>query len=1650
MTLSTDSQFTRTELHRGMSHQVFRIVTQQDGAVIVKQAIDDGASISRLRHEQEILARLQGVTGCPSLVRYDPANRKLVMADFGGVTLSQSHLAGRMNIEQFLSLSEALALIVAAIHARGVIHKDLNPGNILVRLDDLQPQVIDFDLATTFAKEMPGFEHPVHMQGTPAYMSPEQTGRMNRPVDYRADLYSLGATLYELATGVPQFEETDTLSLMHAHLARSPRPPFEMAPWLPQRLSELILTLLAKEPDDRYQSAAGLAFDIRRLRDALGNHESLEQVQLRLNDIPLAPRLPHRLYGRDRELETLLGAFASVTQGGSQNLFVAGYAGIGKTALINEIHRPVTLGRGLFVSGKFDQFQRNRPFLAPAQSLNQLCQLLLSESEEVAAQWRERILAGLGQDAGALFGAVPDLELLLGPQPDAPELGPHETQIRLRSLLVAFVRQVAAPDHPLVLFLDDLQWADQPSLEFVSALLGETFLNGLLLIGAYRDNEVDASHPLYRLLQQPVFSGEPVHLLTLSNLSVDQIAFLLADMLHMPPDIVQTLAAALHAKTSGNPFFTVEFLNLLYREGVLYLDLPQGTWSWDIEAIFSHPASANVVDFLTAQLAVLASDTAGALTVAACLGNECQLGRLALASGAVPGDLVGWLTPALERGILDTPNTLAFNQAEVNVRLRFCHDRMQQAAYHLCDDGARAKLHLSIARRLFQAGIDPADPFSVAGHYAAAAQLIVETDEQALARALFLKAAIQSNHVGAFTAAERLLRLGMSLLATDAWTTAFDESFAFNTELHLTLYRQARFSEADEVYARLEARTEAPERLVEATCLQMKSLAARTEYDAAVRLGSVLLERLGVTVPLADPSVSLSLDMEQLYRIAESETETFLPDRMAPSDPRLIGTVRLLESVASAASHSQPLITGWVSARFALQWTETGYLNDYLTMITALIITTIALRGDFHLGYRVAQRALAMGLAHEHGNQTAIVQHLYAIFVNHWFNPLETTLGYARAAFNGLLRCGDLDYACMSLVSPMTVVFETGAQLTQIQPEVAAALTFARKTGNRHAEQIYLPYQQVAHTLEGGAISSGSFDDDDFREQDFLEATQGNPQAGCMFHVFRALSAAIYQDDVTLIREAEAAVNLTPYVLGVYITVQANALHSLALIQQIRTASESGRSALRECLERNQAWLAARAADAPMNFGHLHEWIAAEYLDAFDQPWEALQGFEQSMRHAQGNQRPWHYALITERAGQAYARRGLEQASRYLLSRACQLYQQWGAIGKVRAMQRALHFLEVNLFRSSTSSQGDSMDHEALLRASQTLASEISKPRLVARVVELVGQLTGATDTRLLLLDENDQWQLEGGVRDQELLDHIPLADARERRLVAASVLQLGLKTMKPIVSDDAAVDSRFAGDPHFAGMPMCSLLAVPVLARGRVIAFLTLENRLARAAFTESRVEMISLLCRQLAVSLENTQLYQSLERKVAERTAALSTANDQLQQLSERDGLTNVANRRKFDAAYEMEWRRGVRTRQSLAILMIDIDRFKLYNDHYGHQVGDRCLQTVAAVIQASAQRSGELVARYGGEEFVAILPGLNTQSASEVAEKMRATVEAQLLEHACNTPSLVVTISVGVAACIPEKADHPGGLIAQADACLYRAKNSGRNQVIWQLDC
>lgn len=1401
-----------------------------------------------------------------------------------GVSLDRSGLMGRIDLDEFLALAEELSALVGAIHDCGVIHNAVRPTAVMVRAESPRLSIPDFATASTFAEEVTGFEAIGGPVEALAYASPEQSGRINRTVDYRTDLYSLGATLYALATGAPPFSEATGMGMVHAHLTQLPQSPRESAPWLPECVAHMLLRLLAKEPDDRYQSATGLAHDLAALRRARRDGRPLESVPLRTRDMPLSLRPSRRLYGRADELAVLEAALDDVLQGKSRHLFIAGRSGVGKTALINELQRSVTLRHGLFARGKFEQFQAHRPFLAWSQSLRHLCHRLLTEPDTDLADLRRRLMTTLGPHAAALVEIIPEVGSLLGDMLPAPEAPSPEMPARLRSLSVRLIREIALRRKPVVLVLDDLQWADQPSLHLLAALLAEPSMPGLMVIGSYRDDAIDASHPLALILRQSTGAGPAPPVMTLENLPLRDITQMLADMLRASAGDVRSLADIVLGITAGNPYFVMSVLQAWHRDGLLAPDFEHGRWQWDERRIVARRDDSSVAAWLRDEVTNLPRATAEALATAACLGTDFSLGQLALATGHAVADLVTQLMPALERGMLVTSSAAAVGQLDPRAVLRFEHDRMQQAAYQLLDTAARRQRHRAIARRLWSAA-NPDDETlarQAAEHFANAGELIVAAHEKQLARGLFLRSARQSWRAGAYDVAERFLRQGIGLLPENAWQTARDEVWQLYVELHVTCYSEAKHEEADEIYALLAAQAASPAMLVDVACVQVMSLSNRTRYADAVGLGCELLRQLGVDVPREQALLGLDHELAALLRHVTAEGHLRLPLAAAVAEPGRDGAAKLMNRMIPAAFFLDPHVACWLAARCGQRWIEEGYRHAYAYPMACIMLATISRRGEYAIGYQAATDAFAAVAAAEHGVEAARTQHVLGLFSCHWYEPLEHGLRHAREAFDGLLLAGEMEFACYTFFTSQAAVLDTCRHLDELAPEIDAALEFAAQTGNRHAEPAYLAYRQFLRALTGRTLAPGSFTDADFDEENHLARADLNPMARCYFHLHRAIAACIFGDDDELIRHAEAAVDLASYITGFYPTVLVWVMHALGLVCRVRRGADL--AGVQPQLTAIRGWLAARAADAPMNFAHLADFVEAACQEVLGSSQQAFVLFERSMRRASANRRPWHLALITEQAGRCFMRCDLDHAGRLLLGEACDHYRAFGADGKAAALEAELPFLRDRAALMSENRAVSSLHEQGLIAVSQALAAERSVPRLVARVVDYVSQLTGATDVRLLALDVENRWMLKGGTRAGVPIERMTREAAEAVGWVAASVVRLGLATLEPTVSEDAVLDSRFSHDPYFQSLPRCSLLAMPVFVQGRPKAFVILENRLFRDAFTPRHIATITALCGQLAISIDNARMYESLERKVAERTREAEEARAQERRSEER----------------------------------------------------------------------------------------------------------------------------------------------------------------------
>ncbi|HTP15729.1 MAG TPA: AAA family ATPase, partial [Streptosporangiaceae bacterium] len=1159
---------------------------------------------------------------------------------------------------------------------------------------------------------------------------------------------------------------------------------------------------------------------------------------------------PSRLVGRDDEIAALEAAFHDALAGRCRAVLIGGPPGVGKTALVDQLRPVVTGGDGWFVAGKFDQYRRDLEADAVHQAGRALGRLLLAEPEDELAEVRERILATVGANAGLLAATTPELAALMAVPPDPGD--PLTAQARAQRTAAGLLRAAASRKRPLVVVVDDLQWAGRTALGFVDLVLSEEPIEGLLLAATYRDDEVDGAHPLAEPLSRWRHQSG-VQTLRLDNLPPTSLAAMVAEMLHVSLAAAQDLADVLRTHTAGNPYQTVELLEELRRGG--QLTATASRWQWDIAAVGAHLGDANAVALPVARAEVLPQPSRAMVEAMACLGGWAEVGLLQTATGEQGVEQA--LRPALEGGLLVAEPGL--QQA-----VRFRHDRLREAILAALDPSRRRDLHLGMARRLAPVP----EFFSVAAEqYLPVTDAVDDPVERRRVVWLLRRAAEQASLIGDHARVNTLLTAALPLIAPGEVAMLTE----LHTARHAALYSLGRLEEADEEYRTIEQLS--PETLgrAKATAVQVRSLTNRNRHAKALRLGIESLRELGTAVPAADSlAAALEHQSDHLYRwLGHTDAADDLA-RPAIVDPAVIAVSGLINATLVPAYFTQDLsMHAWLSLEALRILIEHGPDRALIAPACQAGASAIVLRGDYLAAYHCRRRLLALGEARGYEPGTSEVRFLFAL-LSCWAEPIESGVEQARRARDGLIAACDLANAAYTYSQTVFLMLDCEPALASYAAEAEAGLAFLRRTGNEQTAQLLESYRWLIDVLRGERSAVAG-------EPVPAEGYAANPAALFHAHCARALAAAIFGDPAGLARHTAAAMPLLPAATPLYPIAVARLLRGLALARQARDADGEERAAVLSELGEVTRWLAARATDAADNFAHLVRLLEAERAWALGDAWAAALAFDAARQGAADGRRPWHRALITERAARFHLTHGLEHIGSALLAETRDQYAAWGATAKVAQLDWAYPSLRpgpgtpgpgtgpsANTVQGWSTVTTGTLDLLGILSASQALSSETNVEKLHARVVEVLGALTGATAVHLLLWDEDRQdWLLP-------VPAGIVQVGAGHETAAPLSVLRYIARTGEPLVVGDATADDRFARDVYLADADRCSLLALPILSRGALRAVLVLENRLLRDAFTATRLDAVKLIAGQLAVSLENAQVYAEF-RRIADEQAAL-----------------------------------------------------------------------------------------------------------------------------------------------------------------------------------
>ncbi|MCA9663930.1 MAG: AAA family ATPase [Myxococcales bacterium] len=1442
----------------------------------------------------------------------------VVMRDSGGVALARVLEAGRLQLDEALELAISLARSLVTLHRRGVIHRDINPANIIYDRAERSAQIVDLGIASLLDREAAPAVSPEHLEGTLLYLSPEQSGRTGRAVDHRTDLYALGATFYEILCGHPPFLSDDPLELVHAHLARTPLSPSRVDPSIPEPVSNIVLKLLAKSPDDRYQSAEGLVADLERCIAALAEGD-VESFPLGQSDRSARLRLPERLYGRQRELDRLLSAYERAADGTRQLVALGGVPGVGKSELVRELARPIRERGGRLVSGKFENLHGEIPYAALVGAIADLTLQMLGDDEQQLVQLKRGLRESLDlEDAALLHNLVSaelahliDLEATThGISEDAAErhelagasatadvstLPRAEAERRLGRAVRRFIAVVTSRLQPLVIFIDDVHLADNASLRLIDNLLGDDNVHQLLVIAAYRSDIVGETHPWTIALRALRDGTAGVETMQLDVLGSGHIAQLVSDALGTTPEEAAPLAELLAEKTHGNPLFVGRFLQSLTVDGTLYFDADGRRWRWDLDAIARREIAENVVDLLLEQMAQLPAQTSAVLEVAAIVGTRFDVALVAELAGETVASVVASLEPALRDGIVEaccgglgfltkvksTPDAASCFMSDVTVK--FVHERFQQAAYQRMDIARRQRLHLAAAR-LLDARRKHNDStsalFDVVGHYDAARDLVSDTEERVRVAALYLASGRKALATVAYSTARRHFALGIEMLPEDRWQVCYGlAAELYHEHLHglatwISVDDQRGLQLAEEMLANARL----PRHKLLARSHRIVQLARSGDPERAADLAIETLRESGYEVVFDDPQQALRERWEAIRPTLAGRSAEELAALPLVVDHDRLAYAELSRNVILPLFMRRPASVPFAQLMMLEMALEEG-LTPHSSLGVGGVGRIVAHQlGDYDTGYMLTHAGSL--IAQRMGQHAPAIDALGVTFVRWLKKPLWELSEPLQRAFRAGMESGEPVYAGIAAAGLSTMLLEAGFPLDQLYVDMQPLATFIEEVmGNIGVREVHLSMRFI-ETLRGGReLETALFDNPEEAEAALEVMRVRNRDAAHWYHLLDARLFFLLGGERAADRALEriGALDDEPETLPGRFTWHDAVFHrgvivASAALAAHRDGDDARRAellaALEEIIDRLQAWVDAGAG---ANLRHKLTIVEALRMQ-LTAPDQAPAAFEHAIDATADTRFTADLALVNELAGRFYLSRGLEKVARVYLLDARYAYEKWGASAKVAQLDAELPELApVNTSGRPASSTGTHthtlaggvahlLDLASVFKASQAIAGEMNLESLLSKLLAIIAENVGAQRGALSLMRDGALhiealFSADGGGARRAGGQRVGDDDS-----VASGIVHFVARTRRTLRLEDAARKGEFRSDAHVARHGVHAVLAAPLMSQGKVAGVVYLEHDMP-GAFGEGQHEVVDLLCAQAAISIENARLYGELE---------------------------------------------------------------------------------------------------------------------------------------------------------------------------------------------
>ena len=1424
------------------------------------------ASLDRLAREFDLKDELGDAWAVQPLALLRESRRPLLVLDDPGGEPLAGLLGKPMEMGEFLRLAVGIAAALGKLHQRGLVHKDLKPAHILVNCADANVRLTGFGLASRLPRERQAPEPPETIAGTLAYMAPEQTGRMNRSIDSRSDLYAFGVTLYQMLTGVLPFTATEPMEWVHCHIARKPVPPSAREESVPAAVSLIVMKLLAKTAEDRYQTAAGVEHDLKHCLADWQSERRVQEFRLDEHDTPDRLMIPEKLYGREHEVNTLVAAFDRTVRNGAPELaLVSGYSGIGKSSVVNELHRVLVPPRGLFASGKFDQYKRDIPYSTLVQAFQGLVRPLLGKPETELASWRAALLEALEPNARLMTDLIPELKLIIGDPPPVAELAPKLAQRRFMVLFRRFIGVFARPEHPLALFFDDLQWLDAATLDLLEDLLTRSDLRHLMLVGAYRDNEVDAMHPLTGRLQAIRNAGVRIEEITLTPLASAHIQQLIAEALHSERQQIEPLAQLVHDKTAGNPFFVIQFLHALADEELLAFDHDARRWSWDSHRIHAKGYTDNIVDLMIGKLTRLPTETQNALQQLACLGNVADITTLSTVVAMSHERLHAVLWEAIRQELIGRQEDT----------YKFVHDRVHEAAYSMIPQASRAEAHLRIGRLL--AAHTPPEKrneriFEIAGQLNRATTLITSRDEREQLAEFNLLAGLRAKVSTAYASALTYLVAGVELLDDDCWERRHELIFALELNRAACEYLTGQPSAADERLTALSNRATTTVEKASVACLHTDVCSTLDQSSRAVAVCLDYLRHVGIDWSPHPQDDEVRSEYKRIGLLLGDRPIEALIDLPLMQDPAHLATAEVLSKLFAPAVQTDANLASLMSCKAVNLSLERG--NCDASCVPYAMVGRIAgpRFGDYQFGFRFGQLGYELVDRRDFRRFEASAYSVFASFVLPWMKHIRVSADVLRRALKAANRIGDLTYGAYTSKNLNSGLIFAGEALVDVQNEAEHGLAYAERMRFGLVIDFISAQLALIRMLRGQTARFGCFDHAQFSEPQVEEHLSSNPALAvpACFYWIRKLQARYLAGDYAA--ATEAAVNAKRLLWSSSSFIEEAEYHfyaALTIAAICLSASADESSQHRDALAAHHAQLQIWATNCPENFASRAALLGAEIACIEGRLIEAEQLYEQAISSAQQNGFIHIEALANELAARFYARRELDKIARVYLQDARYGYLRWGADGKVRHLEELHPFLNAEASApgptTTMATPVEHLDLATVIKVSQAASGEIVLEKLIEMIMRTAIEQAGG-DRGLLILSAGGEHRIAAEVTTGGDTTQLQLCDApMSAAMLPESILYHALRTRESIFLDDAAAASVFAADPYIHEHHARSILCMPLMNQAKLIGALYLENNLTARAFSPARIAVLKLVASQAAISLENARLYRDVtEREV------------------------------------------------------------------------------------------------------------------------------------------------------------------------------------------